>query len=93
MKNGLTCSKNVLYSARRSELKEQREHEMGLLIDEIKKWRNWNNIILADETGKFTDCYVYHNPIINCNYSTDYALLMIYKLYKFLWITFICYDC
>lgn len=71
----LACTKDTLYEARRSSLKDLRENEMRDLIIYLCEFQNWTNIVLINETNKFRSCYYFHNIIMECNYSTDICIL------------------
>ena len=72
---GVTVTKDTLYEARRSSLKDLRENEMRDLIIYLCEFQNWKNIVLINETNKFRSCYYFHNIIMECNYSTDICIL------------------
>ena len=73
--NKLTCSKDVLYGARRFELKEIRNKEIENLLFEMSNSNNWSNQILLDEDNRFSGAYVFHDPILNCNYANDLCVV------------------
>ena len=75
MKQGLTCSKDVLYSARRKEIQSLKENQMRFLFEEMKQWNNWTNLIVLDSDRRFESCYVFHNPIISASYAKDLCVV------------------
>lgn len=72
---GLTCSKDVLYAARREELQLARRDEMKRLIDEMKSWKDWTNVVRVDEKNQFNGCYVFHDSIMGTPYASDVCIL------------------
>lgn len=71
----LTCSKDVLYSARRKVLVEMKENEMELLFNELKSWNNWEYIIKIDNEKRFNGCYAFNNYIIQKSYSSEICII------------------
>lgn len=75
MQNCLTCSKDVLYSARREALAQAKSQEMEKLLQEMRTWKNWENIIRVGEDRKFDGCYLFHIPVCHACYSKDICIL------------------
>lgn len=75
LQQGLTCSKDVLDAARREELQLARRDEMKRLLEEMKLWKDWTNVIRVDEDNEFNGCYVFHESIIGTSYATDVCIL------------------
>ena len=71
----LSCSKNVLYGARRKTLKKFKEDEIKILLETLCDFNNWINVLIIDETDKFRSCYCVHCPILQSKYSKDIVLL------------------
>ena len=74
-REGLTCSKDVLYAARREELQRAKHDEMKLLLDEMRAWKDWTNLIRVDESNQFNGCYVFHESVIRTAYARDICIL------------------
>ena len=71
----LTCTKDVLYAARRPILQEMRNKEMEDLISEIKSWDNWSSEILKNEDNILVGCHIIHNVICSQSYAQDVCVV------------------
>ena len=75
MQEGLTCTKDVLYAARRKEIEQLKGNEINNLLNEMKQWKNWSNIINVNKDNKLESFYVFHDPISRANYSSDICII------------------
>ena len=75
IKESLTCSKDVLYGARRRVLKEMRDEEIANLLNVLCDFDNWKNDIFIDDDCKLRFLYSIHERIAVCNYSRDICIL------------------
>ena len=74
-KEGLVCSKDILFGARRKALKKLRDNEMKHLLQVMLDYNNWTNIVIIDENNKFRHCYCIHNPVLYSTYSNDVCII------------------
>ena len=70
----LTCSKDVLYSARREEIRKLKESEMDDLMREIQGWHNWENEVRTLDK-KLESLYFFHIPVMSTPYARDIAVI------------------
>ena len=75
MQEKLTCSKDVLYGARRETIQKMKAVEMESLVDEMKSWLGWENIINIDDNRRFDRCFLFHKRVMEQNYCNVICII------------------
>ena len=75
MQERLASSKDVPYPGRRVK-KQFRESEMECLVEEMRSWTGWSDVVRVDETNHFAEAFLFHDRVVNQEYAKDICVII-----------------